>query len=169
MPKQMPAGDADRQYRRGHSRPATALCQPHDPRPADRSCPQAEDHPPDVRVEDAAVVAARAGLPLAGQQPDLDLAPDGARDRGETPAPGRLCQGMIHAANRRGVTVHRLGSRLLGRTCSNPRCRHVADVDPCYGRSVHVVCPADGHVYDQDESAATMMLHRTITASGHTV
>jgi transposase len=81
-----------------------------------------------------------------------------ARARAALSAPGRLRQMVVQAARRRGVQVREVAAEFLTRTC--PACGVTSDAHPRYAASARVVCPACGHSYDQDFSAAELMLAR---------
>lgn len=81
-----------------------------------------------------------------------------ARARAQIVAPGELRATARATAGREGVPVVKVDSAWLSRTC--PHCGRVGDADPRYAAAAVVTCPACGKSYDQDRSAARLMLER---------
>lgn len=110
-------------------------------------------------VDDADLAVLRRRPGDADDDPVLPgAAAEKARARAALSAPGRLRQMAVAAAVRRGVRVDVAGSAFLTRTC--PECGQVGDADRRYAVSAVVACPHCGHRYDQDVSAAGLMLAR---------
>lgn len=81
-----------------------------------------------------------------------------ARARAALCAPGMLRQKATQTAARMGVTVGKVSSTHLSRTC--PHCHKVGDAHPRYAAASLVTCPYCNHSYDQDRSAVALMLTR---------
>ena len=86
-----------------------------------------------------------------------------ARARAVVAAPGRLRSLVAAAAPGRGVVVTEVESAYLSRTC--PACSATGGADARYAEAAVVACPACGHRYDQDMSAAALMLERARDAN----
>lgn len=87
-----------------------------------------------------------------------DVQAQRARARAHLAAPGELRMLAVLSAQRRGVTVREVSAAHLSRTC--PACGHVGDAHPRYAAAAVVTCPACERSYDQDRSAAKLMLDR---------
>lgn len=87
-----------------------------------------------------------------------------ARARAALAAPGRLRQFAVQAAVRDGLGVQEVDSAYLSRTC--PYCAHVTEAGPQFAAAAMVTCGGCGKGYDQDLSAARLMLQR---ASGEEI
>lgn len=110
-------------------------------------------------VDDSDLAALRRASDAADDDPTLpEVQQHKARARAALAAPGRLRQLATAAADRRGVTVRKVSAAGLSRTC--PHCRYVGDANPRYAAAAVVVCPACTRSYDQDRSAAALMLTR---------
>jgi Putative transposase DNA-binding domain len=82
-----------------------------------------------------------------------------ARARAAMSAPGRLRQYVVQTARREGLTVRQVEAANLSRTC--PHCWQVSDKPPRHFAAAAVVaCPYCREAYDQDHSAAALMLIR---------
>jgi hypothetical protein len=81
-----------------------------------------------------------------------------SRARAALASPGRLRDTIEAAARRRGVPVTHVDTAYLTRTC--PSCRVAAEAHPRYAAAAVVTCPLCGHAYDQDRSAAALLLQR---------
>jgi len=116
-------------------------------------------------VDDVDLAALRQRGDVADDDPVLPGTAAGqARARAALAAPGRLRQCATGAADRRGVAVRTVESGYLTRTC--PHCGERGDAHPRYAQSAVVTCPSCGRSYDQDRSAATLMLDRERSGDG---
>jgi hypothetical protein len=76
-------------------------------------------------------------------------------------APGRLRQFAVQSATRDGLGVREVESAFLSRSC--PQCGHVSEAGPQFAAAAMVLCGGCGRAYDQDLSAARLMLARAST------
>jgi hypothetical protein len=117
------------------------------------------DHTGTLVTDDSDFAALRRRGDDADDDPVLPgAAQQKARARAALAAPGRLRQLAVRAARRRGVPVREVKADFLTRTC--PACGVTNDAHSRYAASARVTCPACRHSYDQDFSAAKLMLAR---------
>lgn len=123
------------------------------------------DHAGTLVVDDTDLRQVRRGPDVAEDDPTLPgVVQHQARARAALTAPGVLREKATVAAGRRGVVVVSVGSQFLSRTC--PLCRVVGEADARYAAAAVVQCSACGGSYDQDRSAAGLMLVRASELEG---